>query len=79
MTFINRQEMEWEKLGVEEPSTTRYGQWKSEKTPVPEKNYVRSWVLTSNPPLFSVRAELLFHGRVMAWGERKFARQPENS
>lgn len=40
---------------------------------------VRSWVLTSYPPLYNVRAELLVQGKVMAWGEGKFARRPGNS
>lgn len=40
---------------------------------------VRSWILTSYPPLYSVRAELLVQGQVVAWGEGKFARRPENS
>jgi len=49
--------------------------------PVPckEKVAVRSWVLSSFPPLYSVRAELLFEGQVMAWGEGKFARHRKSS
>jgi len=49
--------------------------------PVPckEKVAVRSWVLSSFPPLYSVRAELLFEGQVMAWGEGKFAQHRKNS
>lgn len=47
--------------------------------PVPcdTKVTVRSWVLCSFPPLYSARAELLFEGHVMAWGEGKFARRRE--
>lgn len=49
--------------------------------PVPceKKVAVRSWVLSSFPPLYSVRAELLFEGKVMAWGEGKFARHRKSS
>jgi acyl-coenzyme A thioesterase PaaI-like protein len=49
--------------------------------PVPcrGKVAVRSWILTSYPPLYCVRAELLVQGQLMAWGEGKFARRPVNS
>jgi len=44
--------------------------------PVPcDKNVkLRSWILTSFSPFYRLRAELLFEGRVMAWGEGRFAR-----
>jgi len=49
--------------------------------PVPceEKVAIRAWVLSAFPPLYSVRAELLVGGRIMAWGVGKFARRRENS
>ena len=49
--------------------------------PVPceEKVAIRSWVLSAFPPLYSVRAELLVEGRVMAWGVGKFAQRRKNS
>jgi acyl-coenzyme A thioesterase PaaI-like protein len=47
--------------------------------PIEKKVEIRSWILSSFPPFYSVRAELLFEGHVMAWGEGKFARRRENS
>lgn len=49
--------------------------------PVPCEKRVtlRSWILTSFSPLYRLRAELLLDGRLMAWGEGKFARRMEKA
>lgn len=49
--------------------------------PVPcdKKITLRSWILTSFAPLYRVRAELLLEGRLMAWGEGKFAQRWEKA
>lgn len=49
--------------------------------PVPCRGRVtlRSWILKSFPPLYSVRAELLIREQVMAWGEGKFSHRREKS
>lgn len=49
------------------------------EVPCRGKIALRSWVLASFPPLYSVRAEILFEGQLMAWGEGKFARRSGNS
>jgi hypothetical protein len=35
---------------------------------------IRAWVETSLPPLYQLRAELIYQETVMAWAEGKFAR-----
>jgi len=33
---------------------------------------IRAWVLSSYPPLYRLRAEIICNERVMAWAEAKF-------
>ena len=43
--------------------------------PCPESVVIRAWVVTSLPPLYRVRAELVCQETVMAWAEAKFAKR----
>jgi uncharacterized protein (TIGR00369 family) len=36
---------------------------------------IQAWVLSSTPPLYRLRAELVHEGDVMAWAEAKFLRR----
>lgn len=40
---------------------------------------IRAWVVTSRPPLYRLRAELLHEGNLMAWGEARFLHQRARS
>ncbi len=39
---------------------------------------IRAWMLSSRPPLYRLRAEILVDERVMAWAEAKFMRRREH-
>ena len=37
---------------------------------------IRAWVLSSHPPLYRLKAEIVHDKRVMAWAEAKFMQRP---